>query len=176
MTSGSGMRLASVADAPALARLHLAVWQVAYRGLIPDAFLDALTVEEFEQRWASQLREGHQLVLAFHEGALVGFASYGASRDEAAPGTEGELFALYVHPDAWGTPVGWRLHDAALSALTSAQMSEATLWVLASNERARRFYDRQGWQPDGGVKVEERPGATLTEVRYRRLLRGSQSR
>ena len=43
-----------------------------------------------------------------------------------------------------------------------------SLWVLADNERARRFYKRHGFEPDGVEKIEEIGGKPLTEVRYRR--------
>jgi hypothetical protein len=43
----------------------------------------------------------------------------------------------------------------------------ATLWALDSNDRARRFYRKAGWVPDGATKVDEREGFSLQEVRYR---------
>jgi hypothetical protein len=40
------------------------------------------------------------------------------------------------------------------------------LWVAEANPRARRFYEREGWTADGGVKIEEFGGRPLREVRY----------
>lgn len=85
-------------------------------------------------------------------------------------GKVGELYALYVHPQAWSTGVGRSRHDEALKALVAAGHREATLWVLDPNRRGRDFSYRQGWLPDGGKKTEERPGRVLMEVRYRRSL------
>ena len=41
------------------------------------------------------------------------------------------------------------------------------LWVLKTNERARRFYEIAGWKTDGQTKTEERGRVVLNEVRYR---------
>ena len=60
--------------------------------------------------------------------------------------------------------------SAARAGLREAGFREAALWVLDTLERARRFYAADGWQPDGATKIDERPGRTLSEVRYRRLL------
>ena len=40
------------------------------------------------------------------------------------------------------------------------------LWVLEDNDRARRFYEAMGWQPDGGRQVLEIADAKLYEIRY----------
>ena len=60
---------------------------------------------------------------------------------------------------------------AALGRLTELGYRQATLWVLDSNARARRFYAAAGFQPDGAVKVDDSRGFPLAEVRYRRSLR-----
>ena len=109
------------------------------------------------------------IFVAEADGAVVGFAATGPSHDGGpAEGRVGELHAIYVRADYWGTETGAQLHDAALDALASAGFAQATLWVLDSNKRARQFYERRGWAPDGGAKREELGGTPLVEVRYRR--------
>jgi hypothetical protein len=44
------------------------------------------------------------------------------------------------------------------------------LWVIATNERARRFYERARWCADGAEKRDHRLGFPLHEVRYARRL------
>lgn len=101
----------------------------------------------------------------------MGFASAGASRDpDAAMARVGELHTIYVHPDRWGTGTGGRLHDAAMRELARRGFGQVSLWVLDSNTRARQFYERRGWTPDGTVKHDERGGTPILEVRYRRAL------
>lgn len=97
---------------------------------------------------------------------MLGFAAAGVSRDEDAVPSTAELYALYVHPDHWGSGYGYGLHSAAMSEL-AADHTVATLWVLETNARGRRFYERQGWCPDGTRKQEVHGAAVLDELRYR---------
>jgi len=100
------------------------------------------------------------------ERRVVGFTSVGPSRDERGLG---ELYAIYVDPDAWSTGAGLALIERAEEQLRS-EYEVATLWVLEANPRARRFYERAGWTPDGARKAEERWGVRAPEVRYRKTL------
>jgi ribosomal protein S18 acetylase RimI-like enzyme len=103
-------------------------------------------------------------------GSVVGFADVQPSRDDDADETTGEVPMIYALPEAWGTGVGRELMTTAVGALRDAGFRSATLWVLDSNERARRFYDRAGFAPDGATKSDTMAGAPITEVRYRRPL------
>jgi len=99
-------------------------------------------------------------VVAERDGVIVGFASMAASGDDDATGSTGELRAIYILEDVAGLGVGARLLERAQNALRERGFVRATLWVLDANERARAFYERHGWRPDGTVRVEE-PGITL---------------
>ena len=102
---------------------------------------------------------------------ICGFAAWGASRDADATPDTAEVYAIYLDPDAIGRGVGRSLFATAVDDIVAHGSSAATLWVLDTNERARRFYAAAGWYPDGATKTEERPGGTLHEVRYARNLR-----
>jgi GNAT superfamily N-acetyltransferase len=82
----------------------------------------------------------------------------------------GELQSLYVVPAEWGSGAGGRLHEAALDGMRALGARHATLWVVEANTRARRFYERQGWEPDGETKQTKLSDLDLTELRYRRVL------
>jgi len=75
---------------------------------------------------------------------------------------------IYVDPDAFGCGIGLSLFDMAVSNIITQRFRRAVLWVLDTNERARRFYEAAGWRPDGATKTEDRPGGSLHEVRYTR--------
>src|SRR5579884_31924 len=132
---------------------------------------DAEGVELVRVRgWRPPLRTpppGWSTFVADDGGVVVGFASVGPSRDE--PGV-GELYAIYVDPGRWSTGAGLALLRRAEKQLAS-EYDEATLWVLDDNPRARAFYERAGWAPDGGRKAETRWGVRAPEVRYRKALR-----
>jgi GNAT superfamily N-acetyltransferase len=163
------IRTATPEDAERVAVTHVASWRVGYAGLLPDALLASLSVEERTASWVNHLdpsARGKTLVATSGDGTVHGFASVGPSRDDdATPGT-GELWALYTHPDAWGRGVGAALVACAASELRERGVSRATLWVLTGNDRARRFSESHGWQPDGRSRVDSRGDVRLDEVRY----------
>ena len=164
------VRLATAADADGVESVRIHAWRVAYRHVFPPDDLDALPVDP--ERWRARLHvppPGWTTFVAADDGRVVGFASVGPSRDEDGLG---ELFAIYVAPDAWSTGAGRALIERAEEQLRS-EYDVATLWVLEDNPRARLFYERAGWAPDGARKAEERFGVRAPEVRYRKELRSS---
>ena len=162
------VRPARAGDAPALGLLHVRAWQAAYRGQLPDDYLDGLRPEERQAGWERGLRRdrAHDPVLvAERDGRVVGFAVVRAAED---PPGAGELSAINVHPDHWGTGAGRALLAAAQAELARLGFDQAVLWVLPGNRRARRFYEIAGWAADGAERTEEiQQGVTVTEVRYR---------
>jgi GNAT superfamily N-acetyltransferase len=74
-----------------------------------------------------------------------------------------QLRNLYVVPEAWGPGVASALHAVALAWMRS-RAGEAILWVGESNARARRFYGREGWRPDGETRSSS---LGPPELRYR---------
>ncbi|MCO5167427.1 MAG: GNAT family N-acetyltransferase [Planctomycetes bacterium] len=170
------LRLAAPEDAPAVAALHVATWRRAYSGLVPDALLDALSVEQ----WARDRRErlaapapGVRTWLLLREEALLGFAVTGPARDDDLdPARAVEVHAIYVQPDLLGRGLGRRLLEHALDDLAAAFPAavEVTLWALEGNVRAERFYARLGFEP-GPRAVKSMGGHDLPHVRWRRVLR-----
>ena len=162
------VRPARVADAPAMGRLHVRAWQAAYRGHMPDEYLDGLRATERAAGWERSLgreRPRGAVLVAEQDGEVVGFAALGPSPD---PEGAGELFSINVDPDHWGTGAGRALLEAAHDELARLGFSETVLWVLPANARARRFYERAGWTCDGTERTVDALGATVPEVRYRR--------
>ena len=171
----SVIRPAEVSDAERIGLIHVRSWQSAYQGLISQDYLDGLDPAERSGRWRRTLetidRSRAGILVASSGTQVVGFAGYGPSRDaDADPGRTGLLATIYLLPEAWGTGTGRELMAAAVQGLTALGYAEATLWVLDSNDRARRFYAKAGWAEDGAVQVDDSLGLTLTEVRYRRAL------
>jgi ribosomal protein S18 acetylase RimI-like enzyme len=174
---GTVIRAARVEDAAQIAIVHVRSWQSAYQGLLPQAYLDGLDPAQRVGRWERSLTEvdettGGVLVAEDDDdGHLIGFISYSQSRDaDADPKQVGEVGAIYLLSDAWRNGVGRRLMNAALGRLAEAGFTEATLWVLDSNVRARRFYEAGGWSADGVLKSDESRGFPIMEVRYRKSL------
>jgi GNAT superfamily N-acetyltransferase len=171
----TAVRPARSQDAEAIASAHVRSWQAAYRGIVPDAMLDSLSIDRRASWWRGELTEMAPPTacwVAERSGRVVGFASIGAARhDSASPGV-GELFAIYLEPEAWSLGLGRALMDEARAGLRGSGFRAAILWVLADNTRGRRFYERAGWRPDGATMDWETSGTTLLEVRYRIELTG----
>jgi ribosomal protein S18 acetylase RimI-like enzyme len=159
------IRAAVAADAAALATLHVESWRVGYRGVVPDDALARLSVARRERQWQEWISQGTWIRLAERGHRLVGLCALQVSPD----GATGEIGALYVDPPAFRTGIGSTLLARALDHLRAGGAEAATLWVFAANERARSFYARHGFEPDGATG-EQIAGAP--EIRLRLALRG----
>jgi len=170
MLSGMLLRLAEPGDEYAVAQVHVRSWQVAYRGLLPEAYLDALEPADRAGRYTfADGGSGPSTAVAVNEDVICGFATIGPSRDPDM-GDAGELYGIYVHPDGWDCGVGRMLIQDARRRLADQGFSEAVLWVLVGNERAERFYRIDGWRPDGRRRLQDVHGITVDEIRYSRPL------
>ena len=167
------LRRASGADAAAVAAMHVRSWQVAYRGIVADPFLDGLDVGARAVRYTFDGTgpRDPETWIAVDGDDVVGMVSVSPSRDEDLPGL-GEVQALYVAPGRWRSGAGSALMARAERLLAGAGFTEALLWVLEDNARGRRFYETAGWDADGGTKTVDIGGRELVEVRYRKRLGG----
>jgi ribosomal protein S18 acetylase RimI-like enzyme len=164
------IREATLGDARSIAEIHVRAWQAAYRGQMPDEYLDRLSVEDrlAQHEWSLRSqRETWRLWVADDGGSVVGFAVTGPSEDADADERTGEVYAIYLEPERVGSGLGRQLFADAVGDLRSRGFRTATLWVLESNDRARRFYELAGWKPDGTTASERIDCALLPTVRYR---------
>jgi len=163
------IRLAIPSDAPAIARVHVETWRIAYRGQVPNKLLDGLDIERRTTAWTEILQKNESTTfVAEIEKEVVGFCSLMASRDDDADkATIGEIAALYVSPRHWRRGVGRHLGEWALAEARKNGCSTATLWVLKTNSLAQRYYEAIGFVRDGAEKMRNFDGHDLPEVRYR---------
>lgn len=125
--------------------------------MFPLEALAGLSIEDREQAWreaiASPSPRSH-IFVAEGEVGVSGFASFGPTRDsDDDPEQVGELYAIYVLPEAWGKGVGRTLMAKLLEHLRADGFRESTLWVLADNPRTRHFYEVAGWKIDGAAQA-----------------------
>jgi GNAT superfamily N-acetyltransferase len=152
--------------------VHVRAWQVAYRNLLPDEYLDSLKPEDRAQRYTfggTDPREPMTNVAVDEHGAIRGFATTCAARDADVAGY-GELAAIHVDPESWGHGVGQALLASARAHLLDSGFRRAILWVLVGNVRAERFYVKDGWAPDGSRRTDTVWGVQVDDQRYRREL------
>lgn len=172
---GPVVRRAKASDAAAITALQVRSWQAAYRGIVPDAFLDNLAEDAWLERWSNQLATAppagvHQLVSTdAWEGPPRAVAACGPAIVPTAALT-GQLYVLYADPGYWGCGHGAALLQRVHELLAADRHSGALLWVAAANTRSIEFYERHGWTKDGHTQLEEVAGAIFDEVRMVRQL------
>jgi ribosomal protein S18 acetylase RimI-like enzyme len=153
------VRAATPADARGIADVHVRAWQEAYAHLLPAEDLARLNVEQRERRWVEILTLAHALTcVAVDNGTVVGFANSEPGRDADSP-RELELPSIYVLASHHGSGAGQQLLDAVLGE------RPAYLWVADDNPRARAFYARNGFRPDGTTKIGALAGTDVLEAR-----------
>jgi ribosomal protein S18 acetylase RimI-like enzyme len=163
------VRDATADDIAGIAQIHVDAWRAAYRGHIPDTVLDALNVEDRARMWRGNLGRASPSRLIVTD-PLTGFCFHGPSRD----GEDGvaEIFAIYVRPDCWRQGAGRALCERAEHDAIGRECKALTLWVLKTNDPARRFYERVGYAADGAERINTRlTASSLPEMRYRKVLR-----
>lgn len=188
MATSSGLKIrdAGPGDASRIAGIHVRSWISAYRAFAPQAYLDSLDQDALRlSYWQPRLEAsaaGSRTWMAFLSGIPAGFVNNepphpDGGPTEAIPDGVGWVDHLHVAPEFRGRRVGAALLRTALDALAGEGFAEAVLWVYADNADARRFYEREGWAPDGAtadkaLRWTGRDGkaatATLGMVRYRR--------
>lgn len=155
-------KLQSADDRQAVGRIYAASWKHAYKGLLPQEYLDGLA----PALWADRLDlPGRYTLIAQLDGAMIGTASYGGSRDVEYTG-QGELYSLYLLPPYMGKGYGKQLIRAVMEQLHGLGYQSIFLWVLADNFGARRFYEKVGFACSGKSKKAEIGGKYVTEVQY----------
>jgi ribosomal protein S18 acetylase RimI-like enzyme len=159
------VRPAELDDAAEIARVHVATWRSAYRGLMPDDFLASLSEAHYAERWQRVIGDGSNRVFVVEDhDSVAGFASGGRER-AGETGFAGELYALYVLDEAQRHGHGRELVRAVAGALRDLHLPDMIVWVLRDNSPARAFYERLG-----GTYVRKQPitigTTTLEEVSY----------
>ncbi len=165
------IRLAEEQDALNIAKLHVETWQYAYRGQVPDSYIEGLpqSVAERVDRWKKTIgkrEQGLKVFVAEISQLVVGFCFVNSSRDDDLDDLVGEVGAIYVKAQLMGQGIGTALLEAGLSSLKVEGFKKATLWVLKSHTKSRNWYERKGWQLEGKGKTEERGEIVLELVRY----------
>ncbi|PZS30170.1 MAG: GNAT family N-acetyltransferase [Pseudonocardiales bacterium] len=170
----------------AIAQIWVRSWQVGYAGIVPQAVLDGLDPvlrHRFLVERATDPDNDSELLVATGSGIdcqltpcdahspVAGFAMIGPWRDaDGSPAGDGagEIRAMYVSPDKWRSGLGRALMGRAEARLDALGHAEQRLWVLAANDRGRRFYESAGWEFDGSRQDYHTGGLVLPEVRYAR--------
>lgn len=151
---GIEVRRAVLDDAGQLGEVGVRAWQWAYRGLMPDDVLESLRPESRARAWRSWLQgdagPSFEAWVAVEGDKVVGYAAGSEARDEEqVPRGTMELRMIYLLEEHVGTGIGSRLIETVEANWRAQAAPRAILWMLGTNERTRRFYERHGWSADG---------------------------
>ena len=163
------IRRARPGEGTAISRVRVASWQAVYRGLMPDELLDGMKMDgsQWDEAILSSTPQTSLLVID-DGGEIVGFSVLGPDRDGAED--TGEIVAIYLQPEVWDQGYGWALMEHSVAELRGHGFRRAVLWVLSTNERARKFYQTAAWIADGADRVDDWQGHPLPHTRYSRDL------
>ncbi len=169
------VRTAAPADGAAIACVKWRSWQVGYRGVVDDDFLDhRAVVHPLPAWWSERARfppsRRHRLLVLGRAGEVQGFCDTGPYRDaqvDVDGDDVGQVCSLYVDPTLFRHGHGAALLDAATDHLHAVGFRDLRLWVVDTNVRAQAFYRARGWAADGAAATRTFPDLTVTEVRYR---------
>lgn len=149
-------------DRLAVSRIYEESWKFAYRGIVPQAYLDGIPAG----LWAANLDQGGRRSLVLEEdGRLAGTACVSPSRWPDYPDF-GEVVALYLLPEYMGRGYGTALLETAMEALAGQGYRDILLWVLEENHRARAFYEKHGFHFSGSRMEHAVGGKALGELLY----------
>ncbi len=165
------VRPATARDAKAIAEIHVATWHAAYKDLMPEDYLNKMTVEKRQAYWREAIEYSEPQLLVATEGEkVIGFVGFDRSRDAKTRSTVGEIWAMYVAQEHWGQGAGLALWDGARDGLKEEGCTQVTLWVLLANERALQFYEHAaGFKREmPSLKTVDFGGTRLEEIRLKR--------
>ena len=173
MRASLTIRSATSADARVIAEIHVAGWRAAYRDLLPQSYLDALSVDQRREFWQEALSKPGVSKVAVSEDAdgVTGFCSYGPTRDDDDEHGIAEIYAIYVQPQKWRHGAGRALCELAFRDASARECTAMTAWVFRDNRPARDFYESLGFVSDGAKRSDSsRIGRPLHEMRYRKAI------
>lgn len=171
------VRKANIADINQMSSIHAKAWKLAYKGMIPQNYLDNLEEDFWVNSFNKSLQENLSEALVYEiDGQITGCITFGKARIPAscqgysACSNEcsscGEIYSLYVDPDYWDTKQGYLLTKAALNELVNRGYTRTYLWVLSSNKRGINFYKRFGFSYNNESAIFTLHGMNLEEKRF----------
>ena len=161
------IRIAQQNDADTIAHLHARSWQMAYKGILSDAFLEDAVFADRQKVWQERFEttdNNRCIFVAVEDNRIVGFVCIYGNNDAKW----GALIDnLHVSPDFKGRGIGKRLIDkAAKWIFETYQQTYFYLWVYADNKAARQFYEKIGGENVELDSYTSSDGTSADVLRY----------
>jgi GNAT superfamily N-acetyltransferase len=165
------VRDGDIDDVTQIAQIHVTTWQDAYKGILPENFLNGLSVDRRANQWKESVKNNQTtgqngLFVVSDNGKVYGFAACGAARDKEFSGY-GELFAIYVTPEFQKHGYGQKLFEKVKTFLKAKGFTRAYVWSLEKNTPAHNAYEKWGANiVDGQTKPVELEDKKFLEIAH----------
>lgn len=137
-------------------------WKTAYKGMIPDSFLESIP----KGKWCKGIdTPGRKAMVFIEDGKFIGTSSFCKSRFDKWPDS-GEIVSIYFLPEYFGKGYGKRLIEAVIEELRKDGYKDIFLWVLEDNTRARKFYEKCGFEKTEDYIDDIIDGKAIRDIRY----------
>jgi len=168
VSTGFSVREAVEADISGIRQCYMRSWRAAYNGFLQPGVLEEAAQKREGFDWSRQIKLETTTVRVAVDSANRVVGVIQADEDLPPPRDLPEIDMLYVDPGAWGSQVAPLLLDTGLEWIARRGHTQARLRVVEVHRRARRFYEREGWQLD--PEIEPARNDFFRLIYYRRLL------
>ena len=149
-------------DFESIGNIYASSWKTAYHGIVPQDYLDNLS----GNRWTKVLKNSEYDAFVVMDGKkYAGTSSVSPARDASMKGW-GEIISIYLLPEYWGRRYAQPLFQTSVNALRAMGFGSVFLWVLRENIRARKFYEKCGFEKNGDISSIVIAEKELTEIKY----------
>lgn len=162
------IRPAARADAHAIAHVQVETWRETFRGVLPDEYLDSMSVDTRQSSWEYRLGsriavKPVTLVIEDPAAGVVGFVTGGPNRDDKLE-SDAELYAIELLPVFQRQGLGRRLIGEFASTLHDQGYEQLAAWVLAASP-TRQFFEALGGR-HVGMREATVGGSSYGEAGY----------
>lgn len=140
------IRNATIEDIEKIADIRIEDWQIAYRGIIADDFLDNMDREREIEKQKNNIESGVNIIVAELDNNVVGFCLYRNYRKypENYPNADCEISSLYVKSNLKRNGIGRKLMQYVIKLLKNEDKKQMILGCLEENYPSRAFYEKMG--------------------------------
>lgn len=154
------VRSAEVSDAQEIASIHVNSWKSAFKGLMPERYINSYTLDQRNTEWLNVLGSNSEhVIVAEKENSLVGFLSFNNKSIDTL-----ELSKLYLCPSIYSKGVGYLLMKQFENSAKASGINQLSLYVLDNNQAAIKFYSKHGFKLADGYVAEDFEGETIIDI------------
>ena len=137
------IRKAKSEDIEKIANIKVRCWQIAYRNIIADEYLDNMDIEYTIEK-NKRIFEQYNIIVAELKNEVIGFCRYDYNNYYEEENVDCELIALYIKPEMKRHGIGRKLMKYAINEFKNSKKEKMILWCLKENYPSRAFYESMG--------------------------------